>query len=72
MATFLKTSFVYCGLELFLKGELYFEMRTLSPTLNLGFLSSCKGLLFRMDKKSEFFTFLVPSLSNTFFENLVL
>ena len=32
-------------------------MQTLSPTLNLGFLNSRSGLLYRMDKKSEFFTF---------------
>ena len=56
-ATISKTSFVNCGLYPFLKGKSYFEMRTLSPTLNLGFLNSRSGLLYRMDKKSDFFTF---------------
>ena len=30
---------------------------TLSPSVNLGFLNSRSGLLYRMNKKWEFFTF---------------
>ena len=32
-------------------------MRTLSPSLNLGFQNPQSCLLYRMDKKSDFFTF---------------
>ena len=57
IASISKTSCVNCGLEPFLKGKSYFEMRTLSPILNLRVLNSHSSLLYRMDKKSEFFTF---------------
>ena len=56
-ATISKIFFVNCGLESFLKGQSYLEMRTLSPILILGFLKTRTGLLYRMDKKSDFFTF---------------
>ena len=57
-ATISKTSCEHCGLQPFLKGKSYLEMRTLSPFLNWGFLTYRSGLLYRMDEKSEFFTLL--------------
>ena len=57
IATILKTSRVNCGSQPFPKGMSNFEMRTLSPILNLGFLNSRSGLLYRVYKKSDFFTF---------------
>ena len=45
IATNSKTSCVNCGLLHFLKGMLYFDMRNLTPVLNLGFLYSFSGLL---------------------------
>ena len=56
-ATFSKPSCIDCGFWAFMKGLSYFEMQTLSPILNLGSLIYRSGLQYRMDKKSEFFTF---------------
>ena len=50
IATTSKISFVNYSLDSFVKGKSYFEMRTLSSILNLGFLNSRSGLLYRMDK----------------------
>ena len=72
IATISKASLVNCGLQTFLKGKSYFEMRTLSPISNPGFLNSRTGLLYRMDRKSEIYTCLVSTLSSNFFENLML
>ena len=57
IATISKTSCVNCGLKRFLKDKSYFEMQTLSQILNWGFPNPRSSLLYRMDKKSEFFTF---------------
>ena len=57
MATISETSFVNCGLKQFVKGKSYFEMRSLSPILDLGFLNCRNGWLLRMDKMSDFLTF---------------
>ena len=56
-ATFSKSSSVNCSLYHFLKDKPYLEIQTLSPIHNLGFLYSCRGLLYRTDRKSEFLTF---------------
>ena len=52
-----KTPSVNCGFQLFLKFRSYLEMRTLTPISNFGFLIFCSGLLYRIGKKSELFTF---------------
>ena len=56
-ATISKTSCVNCGSLPFLKGDKNFEIRTQSPILKMSFLNSLIGVLYRMDKKSEFPTF---------------
>ena len=45
-------------------------MRTVSPILNLGFLYSRRGLLYRMDKKSDFLIFFGIKPIEQFFSRL--
>ena len=57
IAFFSKTSWKNWDLQPFLKVKSYLEMRTLYPILNLSFWYSCSGLLYRMDRLSEFLKF---------------
>ena len=55
-ATIPKNSCVHCGLGDFLKAESYFELPILSPNLNLAFLQSRSGVLYRMGRKLDYVT----------------
>ena len=70
-ATIPQISCVNCGLYCFLKGKSYFEMPTPSPFLNLGFPSFRSGLLYRKDKKAEFFTFFVIKSTEQFLQEFL-
>ena len=54
IATFLKISFVSCGLYPFLNGKSCLEIRTRYPTWNFGLLKSLISLLYSTDIKSVF------------------
>ena len=53
-----KISSVNCGLYPFRNGISFFEIITLSPTLNFSFLYLVRGLLYRIERKSVFLTSL--------------
>ena len=67
MQQFQKNSCVNSGLQPFLKGKSYLEMRILSPILNLSFRFSCSRLLYRMDRKSDFLTCFGIKSTDQFF-----
>ena len=61
-----------CGFQPFLRCKSYLESRTLCPILNLGFSNSRSGLLYGMDRKSEFLTFFnVKAVENFFLKFMV-
>ena len=49
-----KISSVNCGLYPFRNGISFFEILTLSPTLNFSFLYLVRGSLYRIERKSVF------------------
>ena len=51
-------SSVNCGLYPFRNGISFFEILTLSPTLNFSFLYLVRGLLYKIERKSVFLTSL--------------
>ena len=53
-----------------MKGESYFEMRTLSPFLNVGFLYSRSGLPYRTDKFSKILVFFGTNSIEHFFSGI--
>ena len=53
-----KISSVNCGLYPFRNGISFFEILTLSPTLNFSFLYLVRGLLYKIERKSVFLTSL--------------